>query len=126
MIIPSKLTVTDNGTTIPFNPIVVSTSDVKTGGNKASSHQSMLIEVDSLTITNDIPDGATNKFYEFVVNGDVRIDDALFLRYGTPANGPYPPVGFTNTTTFQKIQGILGFSFSNSKIWPRDNVDIVR
>jgi hypothetical protein len=125
-IIPSKLTVTDSGTTLPFSPIVVSTTDVKTGGSKAASHQSMLIEVDTLTISNDIPDGATNKFYEFVVNNDVRIDDTLFLRYGGPANGPYPPNGFTNNTTFQKIQGILGFSFSNSKIWPRDTVDIVR
>lgn len=125
-IIPSRLVVTDAGTSIPFAPIVVSTADVKTNGSKSSSHQSMLIEIDGLTITNDIPDGANNKFYEFVVNNDVRIDDTLYLRYGTPANGPYPPTGFTNTTTFQKIQGILGFSFSNSKIWPRDTVDIVR
>jgi hypothetical protein len=125
-IIASRLTVTDSGTVLPFAPIVVGTADVKTGGSKALSHQSMLIETGNLTITNDIPDGASNKFYEFVVNGDVRVDDTLFLRYGTPSNGPYPPTGFTNTTTFQKIQGILGFSFSNSKIWPRDTVDIVR
>ena len=125
-VILSRATVSDPGTSLPFGPIVASTADLKTGGAKALSHQSMLVEVDGLTITNDIPDGANGKFYEFVVNGDMRVDDKLWTRYGTPANGPYPATGFTNGTTFQRIVGVHGFSFSDAKLWPRDTNDVVR
>jgi cytosine/adenosine deaminase-related metal-dependent hydrolase len=125
-VIVSRATVTDPGTALPFGPSIVSTADLKTGGSKALSHQSMLVEVDSLTITNAIPDGANNKFYEFVVNSDLRIDDRIWVRYGTPANAAYPVTGFTNATTFQKIVGIHGFSFGDAKLWPRDTNDVVR
>ena len=78
----------------------------------------------NVTITNDKPDG-NGQFYEFVVNGACRVDDTLFLRYGAGTT-PYPPTGFTNGSTFQSIFGVLGYSFSNSKLWPRDAADIVR
>lgn len=125
-VIVSRAAVTDAGTTLPFAPVVASTADLKTGGAKALSHQSMLVEVDGLTITNDIPDGANNKFYEFVVNGDLRIDDRIWVRYGNPSNAPYPLAGFTNNTTFQRIIGVHGFSYGDAKLWPRDTNDVVR
>jgi hypothetical protein len=125
-VLASKIRVTDAGTTLPFAPIVVAATDLKTGGAKANEYRCMLVETQTLTITNDVPDGAANKFYEFVVSGDLRVDDRLYTRYGTPANGPYPPVGYTNGTTFQKIVGIEGFSFSNAKLWPRDAADMVK
>ena len=122
-----SLTVEDAGATLPFAPIDVQPSDIATGGTHAKDYECMLVDVQGLTITNDVPDGATSKFYEFVVNNSLRIDDTIYTRYGTPASGnPYPPTSFTNGTTFQKIVGVLGYSFSNSKLWPRLPADIVR
>src|SRR5262249_15675853 len=89
-------------------------------------YEGLLLSVSGLTITNDIPDGATGKFYEFVVNGTLRIDDPMYTRYGTPTSGPYPPTGYTNGTTFTSITGIGAFSFSNRKLWPRAAADIVK
>ena len=57
--------------------------------------------------------------------GQCRVDDALFSQYGQPS-APYPPTGFTNGTTFTSLFGVLGYSFSDSKLWPRDAADIVR
>ena len=123
-LLPTNIVITDAGTTLPFSAVSVLPSDIKTGGPLADSYQSMLVVISGLTITNDSPDG-TGQFYEFVVNGANRVDDALFLRYGA-GTIPYPPTGFTNGTTFNSIFGIVGYSFSNSKLWPRDAADIVR
>ncbi len=124
-IIASDVQVVDSGTTLPFSPIPVSTQDIGTGGPLVDTYQSMLLTLSNVTITDDIPDGANSKFYEFVVNGNVRIDDQFYTRYGTPTNGPYPPTGFTKGTTFTTLTGVLGYSFYNSKLWPRDSGDIV-
>jgi hypothetical protein len=64
-----------------------------------------------------------------VVTGNLRLDDAIYARYGTPATCmpapcPYPPVGFTNGTVFPKVVGILGFGFSNRKLYPRIAADL--
>lgn len=125
-VIVSRATITDPGTALPFGPLVATTTALKTGGAKALSHQSMLVEVDGVTITKDAPDGANNEFYELVVDNDVRVDDRIWTRYGTAANAPYPPAGFTNGTVFRRIVGIQGFSFKNAKLWPRDTSDMVR
>jgi hypothetical protein len=79
-----------------------------------------------MTITNDIPDGATSKFYEFIINGSLRIDDTIYTRYGASATGAYPPTGYTNGTTFTRITGIEGFSFADAKLWPRDANDFAQ
>jgi cytosine/adenosine deaminase-related metal-dependent hydrolase len=117
-------TITDAGTTLPFSAIAVDPSDIKTGGPHALSYQSMLLVFTSPSITNDQPDG-TSQFWEFIVNGASRVDDTMYLHYGQPAS-PYPAAGFTNGTQFKSIFGVLGFSFSDSKLWPRDAADIVR
>ncbi len=118
------VTISDPGTTLPFQPLAEDPANLKTGGSKADAYLGMLVSISTLTVLNDIPDGATSKFYEFTVTGDLRIDDSLFTRYGTPSNGPYPPPAYTNGKTFTKIVGIESFSFSNAKLWPRDAADI--
>lgn len=123
-IMPTSISIIDAGTTLPFSAIAVDPNDIKTGGALADGYQSMLVVLSNPTITDDKPDG-TGQFYEFVVNTACRVDDSLFLRYGQ-ATTPYPPTGFTNGTTFQSLFGIVGYSFSNSKLWPRDAADIVR
>ena len=72
----------------------------------------------------DLSDGAGNKFYEFVVSGNLRIDDQIYTRYGAATSGPYPPTGYAKGRTFTKIIGIEGFSFSNAKLWPRLPADL--
>jgi cytosine/adenosine deaminase-related metal-dependent hydrolase len=119
------ITVTSTSTTLPFDPIPVSAADIATGGPRAEELKCMLVSIDdggvagSLAVTNEIPDGATNKFYEFVVSGNLRVDDNIYTRFGGAANGPYPPPDFLNGRTFTKIIGIEGFSFNDAKLWPR-------
>lgn len=114
----------------PLAPIVVPVSDIATGGPRAEELKCMLVQVNdggtagSLAITNDIPDGATGKYYEFVVTGGLRIDDTNYTRYGTPSTGPYPPTGFTIGRTFTSITGIHGYSFNDAKLWPRNAADL--
>jgi len=124
----SNVAIDEVGTGPHFDPIDVAATDIATGGSKAGSYQSMLLRLAGpLIITNDIPDGPTGKFYEFVVTGNLRIDDTIYTRYGTPATPPsYPVTGFTNGTTFDEIRGILYYSFSNSKLLPRNSGDLVR
>ena len=123
-VIGTSITVVDSGTSLPFYAIAVDPNDVKTGGPKVDAYQSMLLALSNVTITNAQPDGS-GQFFEFVVGGACRVDDFLFTQYGQPAL-PYPPTGFTNGTSFTSLFGVLGYSFGNSKLWPRDAADIVR
>ncbi len=108
-------TVTDPGTTLPFSPLVVaSPGDIATGGSLADSYQSMLVEVDNVTVTVMNPD-APNDYDEFAVTGNLRIDDQLY----PPLNNTYP-VG----TAFKKIIGVSTFAFANSKVEPRSAADV--
>jgi cytosine/adenosine deaminase-related metal-dependent hydrolase len=123
------VTIQDAGTTLPFGPVVVTPAELATGGAKAEDLKCMLVEINTgsagtITITNAIPDGATSKFYEFVVNGSLRVDDTIYTRYGTATNGPYPPDTYKNGRTFTKIVGIEGYSFDDAKLWPRTSADI--
>jgi hypothetical protein len=123
-VIATDVTITDAGTTLPFSAVAAAPSDVATGGPKADAYQSMLIVLSNVTITNDKPDGNA-PFYEFIVDNANRVDDTLFLQYGQPST-PYPPTGFTTGTKFTALFGVLGYSYGNSKLWPRDGADIVR
>jgi cytosine/adenosine deaminase-related metal-dependent hydrolase len=123
-------------------PLPVDASLVNSGaGDAAEPYESLLVRVGSgapgsVTITNDNPDNYTPgpgraPFYEFVVTGNLRVDDNIFSYHGTPAPGgtacpdpcPYPPPGFTRNSTFFSITGIMGFSFGNRKLFPRGNSD---
>ncbi|MDB4940530.1 MAG: repeat domain protein [Labilithrix sp.] len=118
-----KITVTDPGTTLPFGPNVFATADisnVKTvQGVSAEGFESMLCEVDAVKVTLMNSDAPAGDFDEFTVqdasvNG-LRVDDYLF----TALDNTYAV-----DTTFTKIVGICGFSFSNRKIYPRTAADL--
>ena len=124
------VTITD-ATQNALTPLVIAEGDYATGNAAAEQYESVLLQITNngganpITITNDIPDGATSKFYEFVVDNTLRIDDTIFPRYGTPSSGAvYPPVGYTNGTTFSSITGIGFYSFSNRKLEPRFAADL--
>ena len=124
----STITVLDP-TVATITPLVVTADQINNmAGAAAEPFESLLIQMNGpITITNDNPD--TGPFFEIEVTGNIRLDDAIFPRYGTPATCtpspcPYPAVGFTNGTMFAKVVGILGYSFSNRKIYPRFIADL--
>lgn len=126
-VVVASLDRTGTQTTLPFAPIVVTAAQYGNAAATAEGLESMLLQLNNVTITNDNPD--TGPFYELVVTGPLRIDDDIFARYGigTAAMPPPQPIpGFVNGTTFTRIVGVGGFSFSNRKILPRADTDIVR
>lgn len=120
-------------------PLDVTAAQVNTAaGAGAEPYESLLVRIggapSSIVITNDNPD--SGKFFEFVVTGNLRLDDYILSYLGTPTPDgstcpkggppcPYPPVGFTNGSTFTTITGIMGYSFGNRKLYPRTKADMV-
>ena len=110
------VTLTDPSISLPFGPTVVDPEDIATGGALAEGYESMLVRVENVFVINTNPD-APSDFDEFVVTGGLRIDDLLY-----PAlNNTYPL-----STAFVRIDGILGFAFSNFKLLPRGAGDLVQ
>jgi cytosine/adenosine deaminase-related metal-dependent hydrolase len=116
-----------DATAATMTPLAVTAAQVgTTAGAAAEPYESLLVRVGgapaSVIITNDNPD--TGPFFELVVTGNLRLDDFIWARYGTPATcdpAPcaYPPAGFTGGTAFSSITGIMGYSFGNRKLYPR-------
>ncbi|MCK6533632.1 MAG: amidohydrolase family protein, partial [Polyangiaceae bacterium] len=109
------ITVTDSGTTLPFGPIAVANpAELATGGAKAEGFESMLVSLGSVQVTNANPD-APSDFDEFVVTGNLRIDDEL---------DPTIDNTFAVGASFSKITGIMTFGFSNTKLAPRSAAEL--
>ncbi|MEC7522052.1 MAG: thrombospondin type 3 repeat-containing protein [Myxococcota bacterium] len=90
-------------------PLVVSPSDVATGGPRSEALESVLLRVDSVTVTN--PDLG---FGQFEVNGSLRIAQELFSIDPPPAMDEM----------FSFIQGPLTFAFGDNRMLPRDTIDV--
>ena len=101
------VTVTASGMTP--SATVVEPADIATGGPRAEALESVLVRVDTVTVTN--PDLG---FGEFSVDADLRVDDQLYAIAPPPAAGEM----------LSFIQGPLTYSFSNTKILPRDIADV--
>ena len=119
-IVASNVTVTDAATTLPFAPQAVQPTEIATGGAKGEAYESMLLSVGAVTITNINPDDP-NDYDEFSVTGDLRIDDGVSDAAVPGGLGNDCPLG----TAFDGITGILGWSFSNTKLQPRDAADVL-
>ncbi|MEE2755143.1 MAG: hypothetical protein VYA30_00725 [Myxococcota bacterium] len=108
------------GQSVIPDPVVVPPGDISTGGPQASALEGMLVRVDDVAVIDVEPevgpgDGQDGMpTYEFVVDGQLRIDD-YFYRLT-----PLPTVG----TRFQSIAGVLRLGNANSKIEPRGPSDI--
>ncbi len=115
------ITVDDAGTTLPVTALVVDPAIVsQDAGAVAESYEGMLCQVNSVavTMTNaDAPDGGAADYDEFAISSSLlRVDDDLYAALdNTYALG----------TTFTKIVGVCGFSYSHRKIWPRSATDVV-
>lgn len=116
----SIVTITDAGTTLPFEPINFDEpADISTDGPNAEQWESMLVSVGSVAIVDANPDDPSD-FDEFAVTGDLRIDDLVSDNEVDAGLGNDCAVG----DTFTSIVGIEGFSFGNYKLMPRDPADV--
>ncbi len=102
------------------DPIAVSPGDISTGGPQASALEGMLVTVNNVTVVEVEPEAGPGDgqdgmpTYEFVVDGQLRVDD-YFYRLS-----PLPSVG----TSFASITGVLRLGNGNSKMEPRGPSDI--
>jgi hypothetical protein len=103
---PTKITI-KSSQTVP-EAITVVPSDVKTGGPLEKAYNNVLIKVENVKVLDN-----NLGYNEFSITDGLRVDDYIY-------NYKIPEVG----TSFPKIIGILGYSFSNSKLFPRDEKDM--
>ena len=100
-------------------PTIVNPADIATGGSRAWGLEGTLVTVEGVEVTEVEPeagpgdgqDGALTN--EFVVTGNLRVDDYFYLR------SPAPQVG----DRFGSITGVLRYGNGNSKIEPRSADD---
>lgn len=110
----SNPTVTVTAATGPaITPIVLS-SAILGSTVDGEPTETMLVQVDGVVSVTKMNADANGDYDEFEVTGPMRVDDNLH----DPLDNTYP-VG----TTFSKLVGINGFSFSNRKLWPRTAAD---
>lgn len=117
-----------DGTLANLEPMVISPADLANDKN-GEGYESLLVRIEGegLAITDQDPDKG-GKYFEFSVGtaaGAVRIDDFIFSKYATTGTA-YPPVGFTNGSPFTSITGVMGYSFNQRKLYPRDAADVAR
>ncbi len=109
----------DGGLTLPFDPVVAAPADLANDGAMAESHESMLVTVEDVAITDPNPDSPMD-YDEFEVTGGLRVDDLL--------TDSEQDVGLDNSCmmgdSFNAITGIHGWSFDNRKLQPRDAADV--
>ena len=87
-------------------------SYIATGGPLAEPFEAVLVRVADVTVTNTKPD-CPHEFGEFMVTGDLRVDDLGQWSYG-PAEGDL----------LASVVGPLNYAFGNAKLEPRDDPDI--
>lgn len=99
-------------------PTTAAPAALATGGSLAAAYESVLVRVDDVSVTSVAPPlgaGDTAPSNEFVVDGSLRIDDALYLV------SPFPAVG----QGFDSITGLLTLRNGDSKLEPRDAADVL-
>ena len=110
--------ITASGLAAPA-PADVAPADVATGGALAAAYESVLVRVSDVTTLDVNPaagGGDTAPINEFVVTGDLRVNDFVYLL------DPFPLVG----DQFASIAGVLRWANDHSKIEPRGEFDAVR
>ncbi len=111
-----KITIVDPGETLAITPIEVPADYNTTGGEKLEGMLCTISHEVSITKQNADSDATPpGDFDEFVVTGDIRIDDFVLDTLGND-----DPVG----TKFQKVVGICHWSHGNRKVYPRTLDDI--
>jgi hypothetical protein len=115
-----QVQILDNGTMLPFGPILLDPASIATGQANAEPYESMLLHTGPVEIT-VLNSDAPMDFDEFTVTGMLRIDDTITDAALNMGLNNTCPVG----TQFDDITGVLGWSFDNTKLQPRVKADIV-
>ncbi|CAN90212.1 hypothetical protein predicted by Glimmer/Critica [Sorangium cellulosum So ce56] len=91
-------------------PEPVALADIATGGARAAELEGVLVEMEGVTVI-----GLDTTVHEFIVTGDLRVDDLLYRADPFPAEGDH----------FARIRGILIHRNHDSKVEPRGVEDLV-
>jgi len=91
-------------------PVVVLPETVRTGGTLEKAYNGVLVSVENVTVL----DTTSLGYGEFLVTGDLRVDDTLFTY-------TFPPVG----TVYESLTGIMHYTYDNAKLEPRSLDDMV-
>ncbi len=103
---------TNHGPGTPPDPTVVTTTAVSTASLLAERYEGVYIATEDVTVTND-----SLGYGEWEINdgsGPCRVDDYAYYVY-TPENGDF----------LDAVRGILDYSYSDFKIQPRGDEDII-
>ena len=95
-------------------PKGVSACEVASGGAMAEAHESMLVQVEGVSVSDENPD-APDDYGTFEVEGCLWVDDTL-----STAHDVHPTVG----TNYTSITGPMTYSYSQFRILPRSQDDI--
>jgi predicted extracellular nuclease len=106
------ISVVNNGTTLPYAPIDLAPATLATPAT-GEAYESMLVRVSTVDILTQNAD-APQDFDEFVVTGNLRINDSYY-----PAIDNLCAVG----SSFGSITGVMNYSFNNAKLEPRNATD---
>ncbi|MGM0555401.1 MAG: amidohydrolase family protein [Myxococcota bacterium] len=108
----TSITINSSQNPLP-DPVLVTPSEIATGGSRGEELESVLVRVEDVEVTDENPD--SQDFGEFVVDGELRVDDLMHEIL------PDPQVG----DQFDALIGPLYYSFSNRKLVPRDENDVI-
>jgi hypothetical protein len=111
----SGVTVNGSGPS-PAPELIADPASIANDGAMAEQFESVLVRVENVTVTNENPD-APDEYGEFVITGELRVDDSFF----SIANWTKPAMG----ASFASLTGLLDYAYSNRKLQPRDNADLV-
>jgi large repetitive protein len=106
----------ESGTPLP-DPVMELPANVGTGGEMAEEYEGVLVLIADSEVTELNPpagSGDTDPTNEYVLDGALRVNDYFHLAE------PFPEVGQIMT-----IMGILRWANSDSKLEPRDEMDII-
>jgi cytosine/adenosine deaminase-related metal-dependent hydrolase len=96
-------------------PVEVDACDVATGAPLAEGLEGMLVRVAPASVTDVNPDSPSD-YDEFEVNGCLRVDDWLYDALDNPEAG----------AAWSTIDGVVVYTFGNSKLAPRSAADLAR
>jgi len=114
----TKVTITQEPVTMamPAPVVLEDPATIATGGVDATAYEAVLVEVSNVSVIDTAP--VTDEpppTHEFTVTGNLLVDDYLHLIDPAPLQGE----------VFERLTGILHFGWNNTKVAPRDAMDLV-
>lgn len=100
----------------PAPALIADPATIATGGAAAEEYESVLVQVENVTVTNENPD-APEDYGVFVVTGELRVDDVFIAL----SDWTKPLLG----DAFTSITGVLVYGFETTTLAPRDGADLV-